>query len=122
MRYAAVLLVALIGACNFSPFGGDYAKLTDVKVSPTALRAGDQFVASANVVFQGSCAAATTTVTYEPIGSAVSTGTAVSQTFTAALNGTLVRFAAYCTSPSRQNFLGGPDDLQDIRIQVLPAP
>ncbi len=132
MRSAALSLIAVIGACHFSPFDNlTYAELTDVKVSPSVVRAGDQFVASANVVFHGSCTAASTTVTYEvtPIGTGVTqvtqVGTAISQSFTAALDGTLVRFAAYCTAPIHQNFLQGPggaDDLRDITIRVLPAP
>lgn len=130
MRYAAVLLIALSSACKLDPLGrsgpwvapkpsnGSHIELTTVAVSPTAVRAGSQFVASASATF-GGCAGTPSIVVIYGGRLEIQNGTAFQSSFTALLTQTVVDFHAFCVTPS-----GGPvvTPNQYIYISVTPAP
>ncbi len=130
MRYAAVLLIALSGACKLDPFpkgfdpfvipkpsSGSHIELTAVTVSPTAVRAGSPFVASASATV-GNCDLVDIVVIYGG-QLVIQPGAAFQSSFTAILDQTVVDFHAYCVTPS-----GGPIVTPDqyIDITVAPAP
>lgn len=125
MRYVVLLLVVGVGACS-DPLGlnalnvGPHSELTNVKVSPTVVRAGDRFVASASVTLHGDCTDPNVTVYYATV-SVYSAGTTVAQSFTAIQGDTLLEFSSNCTPNS---LFGGssPRDDKWVTIHVLPAP
>lgn len=118
MRYAVVLLVALSGACKFdlptgfNPFKFSGPQLTTATVSPTVVRAGSRFVASASAVFSN-CSSPEGILTGYADQSVAQDGTTFSWSFTAVLGQEVVTFYPHCGTT------GGPT-LQ-VRIQVLPA-
>ena len=119
MRYAVLLLVAVTDACGFDlgPAWGPYPELTNVKVSPTVLRAGARFVASASVALHGDCTEPSISVQYD-MASVSQRTTTVSHSFTATPGVTLVRFSCFCTL--RRSTFFSPEDFEDVTIQVLP--
>lgn len=120
MRYAAMLLIALSGACDplkgFNSFGGPRLVWNTVTVSPTVIRAGSQFIASASVTYSN-CETPVIVVNY-----AGQTGsqqaTAFGMFLTAVLGQTTVTFEAVCVPG------GGGSAIRDSRsvtIEVTPA-
>jgi hypothetical protein len=79
MRYVVLVSVAVMYACGLA---FDYSELTNVKVSPTVVRAGDRFVASASVALHGDRTDPSISVRYDE-ETVSQPGAAVSHSFTA---------------------------------------
>ena len=122
MRYVAVLLVALSGACkvvDLSGLGGHapHIELTSAAVSPTTVRAGSQFAVSASATY-GDCAPMLV-ASYANGTQVVSwPGSQLQGSLTAVLGQTAVSFDATCAA-------GGyalARDSRSVPIQVTLAP
>jgi hypothetical protein len=121
VQYAVLLLVAVMGACNYplSLDVGPYSELTNVKISPSVVRVGGQFVASAGVALHGGCTDASVSVFYDTV-SVYRAGTSISQSLMAIQGDTLLEFASNCTAHSPTLFGASPADYKWVTIHVRP--
>ena len=94
MRYTALLLIALSGACE--EFQGPNTQWIATAVSPTTLRAGDTFTASATATFGNCREGGQISVSYEGQGAVTMSGGLFQWRFMALLGQTVVQFDAKC--------------------------